>query len=263
MSADRHRGSSRSFVRHQKVLVKNVRGEGVQWMPGVIRSVISLITYLAVVKGPFRFVHADHLRSSEIAVPQKSQLITASPISPVQVTVFYEALCPDSRSFFIKQLIPTFEKASRLVDIALVPYGKAKTEVVEGGGYSFMCQHGPIECEANKIHACAVVKVRHEATRLQFIACMIADNLRPTDIGQSCAGQWNIAWEPILECATGSEGSDLLKRHGDATDALNPKATFIPTILLDQSQERQPAILKDLFKEVCHELKNYKAEECQ
>nr|CAD7445507.1 unnamed protein product [Timema bartmani] len=169
-----------------------------------------------------------------LAVPQKSQLITASPISPVQVTVFYEALCPDSRSFFIKQLIPTFEKASRLVDIALVPYGKAKTEVVEGGGYSFMCQHGPIECEANKIHACAVVKVRHEATRLQFIACMIADNLRPTDIGQSCAEQWNIAWEPILKCATGSEGSDLLKRHGDATDALNPKATFIPTILLDQ-----------------------------
>nr|CAD7258227.1 unnamed protein product [Timema shepardi] len=189
------------------------------------------------------------------AVPREPQLITASPISPVQVTVFYEALCPDSRSFFIKQLIPTFERASRLVDIVLVPYGKAKTEVVEGGGYSFMCQHGPIECEANKIHACAVVKVRHEATRLKFIACMIADNLRPTDIGQSCAEQWNIAWEPILECATGSEGSDLLKRHGDATDALNPKATFIPTILLDQSQEHQPAILKDLFKEICHELK--------
>lgn len=47
-------------------------------------------------------------------------------VPPVVISVFYEALCPDSRSFFTKQLLPTFEKLPHLVQINLVPYGKAK-----------------------------------------------------------------------------------------------------------------------------------------
>lgn len=45
--------------------------------------------------------------------------------SPVMVMVFYEALCPDSKHFILKQLVPTFSKAPALIDFQLVPYGKA------------------------------------------------------------------------------------------------------------------------------------------
>lgn len=45
--------------------------------------------------------------------------------APVMVMVFYEALCPDSKHFILKQLEPTFNKASSLIDFQLVPYGKA------------------------------------------------------------------------------------------------------------------------------------------
>lgn len=45
--------------------------------------------------------------------------------SPVMVMVFYEALCPDSKHFILKQLEPTYSKASALIDFQLVPYGKA------------------------------------------------------------------------------------------------------------------------------------------
>lgn len=41
------------------------------------------------------------------------------------VTVYYEALCSDSRNFILKQLVPTFEKLSDFIDVDLVPYGKA------------------------------------------------------------------------------------------------------------------------------------------
>lgn len=41
------------------------------------------------------------------------------------VMVFYEALCPDSKHFIIKQLEPTYTKAPALIDFQLVPYGKA------------------------------------------------------------------------------------------------------------------------------------------
>lgn len=51
-------------------------------------------------------------------------------VPPILVTVFYEALCPDSRSFFTKQLLPTFEKIPHLIQINLVPYGKAKVSFV-------------------------------------------------------------------------------------------------------------------------------------
>lgn len=45
--------------------------------------------------------------------------------SPVLVMVFYEALCPDSKNFVIKQLHTSYERAPSLIDFQLVPYGKA------------------------------------------------------------------------------------------------------------------------------------------
>jgi hypothetical protein len=43
-----------------------------------------------------------------------------------------------------------------------------------------------------------------------------------------------VRWKDVEECAVGSEGDELLKKHGDATNALNLRVGFIPTILLDQ-----------------------------
>jgi len=43
----------------------------------------------------------------------------------VHIAVYYEALCPDSRSFIVKQLGPTYHKLPGNMDIELVPYGKA------------------------------------------------------------------------------------------------------------------------------------------
>lgn len=55
-----------------------------------------------------------------------SLLKKSSVINPVRVTVFYECLCPDSRSFFLHHLVPAYEKAPELVDVEYVPYGNAK-----------------------------------------------------------------------------------------------------------------------------------------
>lgn len=46
----------------------------------------------------------------------------------VHVAVYYEALCPDSRSFIIRQLGPTYRTLSANVEIELIPYGKAKVK---------------------------------------------------------------------------------------------------------------------------------------
>lgn len=45
--------------------------------------------------------------------------------APIYTMVFYEALCPDSKNFIIKQLQPAFVRAPHLLEIQFVPYGKA------------------------------------------------------------------------------------------------------------------------------------------
>lgn len=43
----------------------------------------------------------------------------------MKIRVYYEALCPDSKHFFIKHLGPVTERLSDFIDVSLVPYGKA------------------------------------------------------------------------------------------------------------------------------------------
>lgn len=55
--------------------------------------------------------------------------------------------------------------------------------------------------------------------------------------------------EPISNCASNINGSNLLKKHGDDTHMQKP--TFIPLILLNGSRGNQAAILKNFLLEVC------------
>ncbi|KAL3196645.1 hypothetical protein MRX96_015415 [Rhipicephalus microplus] len=65
-SADRLRGSPRVFAVSDRVLVRSVRGQLVNWWPGEVTCVKSSSTYLVYVRNKVRFVHADHLRPSDI-----------------------------------------------------------------------------------------------------------------------------------------------------------------------------------------------------
>ena len=44
---------------------------------------------------------------------------------PILVEVYYESMCPDSKYFIKKQLVPTVGKISEIVEFKLIPYGKA------------------------------------------------------------------------------------------------------------------------------------------
>jgi len=42
------------------------------------------------------------------------------------VSVFYEALCPDSIRFFKEQLVPTYKALGKYINLNFVPFGKAR-----------------------------------------------------------------------------------------------------------------------------------------
>ncbi|KQS71075.1 uncharacterized protein Dere_GG26377, isoform A [Drosophila erecta] len=142
--------------------------------------------------------------------------------SKVVVTVYYEALCPDSKYFLAKQLLPTFKIAKSIMEVKLAPYGKAKTK-----------------------------QYNDPLLRLEVATCMIMDNRLPEEAMYKCAKQFNFDVTIIQNCFESNRGVDLLKVIGEATHLLRPPVTFIPTITIDGSQGRQESILKDLFSEIC------------
>ncbi|ALC39159.1 CG41378, partial [Drosophila busckii] len=171
---------------------------------------------------------------------------------PVLVTVYYEALCPDSKFFITKQLLTTYKVAAPIMEVQLVPYGKAQTTTDADGKYIFNCQHGETECAGNIYHACVAEIVEDPLIRLEIVNCMIRDNRNPKEAMHKCAKQNSIEnIDLIQKCYDSDHGAELLKLNGDATHALRPAVTFIPTVTLDGSQGKQASILKDLLAEVC------------
>ncbi|CAD7085528.1 unnamed protein product [Hermetia illucens] len=179
-------------------------------------------------------------------------LIIRHPGAPVMVMVYYEALCPDSKNFIVKQLQATYRRAPELMEVQFIPYGKASTHVQPDGSLRFECQHGPMECQANIYHACAIEAIEDARARIDVVACMIRDNQAAKEAMQKCTREYKVEnSELIQKCYESPHGAELLKLHGDATNSLRPRMSFVPTITLDGSQGRQASILKDLFTEVC------------
>lgn len=218
-----------------------------------MRSYNLLIKILLVVLVLVIFWQTSRLWNS--ATPEKSELeklIEKQQIQQVLVTVYYEALCPDSRSFIKHQLKPTFDQIEDYIEVSLVPYGKAET-IVTSDDYEFKCQHGEPECEANIIHACSIDKVLNPRKRLELVECMISNNIHPQAILESCA-QGMDELKDIVKCSKSMEGRQLLKRYGDLTKNLHPNVSFIPTITLNHQMDNQILILKNLLRQVCQRL---------
>ncbi|XP_020283928.1 gamma-interferon-inducible lysosomal thiol reductase-like isoform X2 [Pseudomyrmex gracilis] len=188
--------------------------------------------------------------------PAADQAVTSASLKDdsneqkVQVAVYYEALCPDSRSFVIRELGPTYTKLKDNIDVVLVPYGKAQT-TKSNNEYKFTCQHGPVECQANMIHACSIDVIQDPTIRLQFVTCMIESNTDPTGRLKICAERITVDLESITKCSETNRGKELLAKYGEMTHSLVPSVSFIPTITLDGNSDHQARILKNLMKEVC------------
>ncbi|XP_055799647.1 gamma-interferon-inducible lysosomal thiol reductase-like, partial [Salvelinus fontinalis] len=131
-------------------------------------------------------------RSLEIAIECRVQkqcleLNATRPnlaVPRVEVTLYYESLCPGCRAFLTQQLFPIWAMLHDIMDVKLVPYGNAQE--LPSGNSPFTCQHGEPECHGNMIEACILHSVgRYSA--FPVIYCMesaanILDAAQPVSI---------------------------------------------------------------------------------
>ena len=179
----------------------------------------------------------------------------------VNVEIFYESLCPDSKNFFVDTLSPIISQFRPYISITLVPYGKAKTTKTQQS-YQFSCQHGSAECQGNLYHNCAQKYITDQVSKIRLISCMFEKTSTSMSTGpdwdtvsRQCTDQWGLSGQlsSLYNCAVDLEGRQLHYQAGMRTGARE----FIPTVEMSGGRELGKVVLdsrakvKKLVAEFC------------
>ncbi|XP_050308177.1 GILT-like protein 1 [Anthonomus grandis grandis] len=182
----------------------------------------------------------------------------------VDISLYFEALCPDSLNFIINQLHPNWEDIKDHVNIKFIPFGKSHS--LEGGT-RFVCQHGSKECKGNRIMSCALHRIPDQTLQVQYLRCFMdvyknvvfSDN----ENGSKCAVLLNLDSTDITEnCYNTKEGTKLQLQAEIDTNTVGPK--FVPTIVYNGvfDQRLQDRSLSNFRDVVCGLISQYDSQGC-
>ncbi|MCL7022389.1 hypothetical protein MKW94_004124 [Papaver nudicaule] len=108
-------------------------------------SVLALVVLL--------FCSSTQLSSSAQVTTVLSSPSPAGAANKVNLSLYYETLCPGCSDFMVNYLPKIFENGLiDIIDLKLIPYGNAKISADK----VLTCQHGPKECLLNTVEACAL-----------------------------------------------------------------------------------------------------------
>lgn len=183
---------------------------------------------------------------------------------PVNVTLYYESLCPDCKEVWQYQLFPTFQKlaSSGILNVYLVPYGNAQ-ERQYGNQWIFYCQHGQAECIGNLIETCALHHYPNQNVYMPFLHCV--EYYGPTATNaRYCASLQKMDYSVISSCAAGTEGNQLQHQMALKTEALSPPHQYVPWFTMNghHSYTIQQQLSSNMLAYVCDSYTGTKPAAC-
>ncbi|CAH1390061.1 unnamed protein product [Nezara viridula] len=168
-------------------------------------------------------------------------------VEPVEITVYYETLCPKCENFFPKQLLPLYtdtdyDFASLISKIELVPYGQV-APLNMSKWLDIWCQHGRSECDGNKLHACAIKYIPDTLTTLNYISCLANETLSkhfemlehkyPID---KCQNELPAGiYQKIINCYKSDEGWELFDDNAEKTHQFEKR--FFPYVTFNGKRD--------------------------
>ncbi|NXT26219.1 GILT reductase, partial [Syrrhaptes paradoxus] len=255
--------------------------------PAVPLALLALVALLAPGLG-VAFPGCDypaHLwcSSPEIAVACQAESRCANlsrpAAAPVELSLFYESLCPACRWFLVQELFTAWLLLpAEVLSITLVPYGNAEVgtgpsrcrgrspqcrrpcsdrlvpqERNVSGKWQFQCQHGPEECLGNMIETCLMHEAKNFSTYFPVIFCLESGSSVTKNL-EACLQVYapQLDGGRIAACVQGDTGAALMHRNAQLTAALDPPHEYVPWIVIngkhtDELQEQAQASLLGLI----------------
>ncbi|XP_075223920.1 gamma-interferon-inducible lysosomal thiol reductase-like [Lycorma delicatula] len=162
-------------------------------------------------------------------------LVDAQNTQPVQISVFYETLCGDSRHFIVDELKPAWDKFGSALDIQFIPFGKAHSN----SDGSFVCQHGPNECRGNLIDSCVLSKLPKGGAQVKYVADRMEQPSSSDDEVQKHAEEAGVSWSDVISCTNAVVGRNLQLEAERETKTRTPGPKFVPTVIFNNVYNQQ------------------------
>ncbi|KAL2229571.1 gamma-interferon-inducible lysosomal thiol reductase [Sesamum indicum] len=149
----------------------------------------------------------------------------------VNLSVYYESLCPYCANFIVNHLVNIFHTdLLNIVNLRLVPWGNTQIRSND----SWICQHGVDECELDVTEACAINAWPRVEAHFKFIYCVERLHLMNRHAEwPSCYAANGLDPQPIEDCYNNGLGYQLEKAYADETATLNPQHRFVPWVVVD------------------------------
>jgi len=192
-------------------------------------------------------------------VASSTALVVPNSVVPVSTSseylglvVFFESKCPDSMRFFKEQMKPTFDELSNYFAVFPIAWGKASYKPDGHEGFNFTCQHGPEECQGNKVFACAYRLMPNMYDYVNFTTCAMNLDDPPTALNSDCADiLTGSQYDEINYCAHTKVGDYMLADQYIFQQGMAPNLDYVPWMIVNDQhnatlQEKAEHHLKDL-----------------
>lgn len=109
-----------------------------------------VLTFLVVAAAAHSHASADSMQMQPLIDFSEE---SSSADNKVNLSVYYESLCPYCANFMVNHLVKIFQTdLINIVNLRLIPWGNTQIQPND----TWICQHGVDECRLDVIEACAI-----------------------------------------------------------------------------------------------------------